>query len=74
MKAKNIEPTTNGLVDFYSEFTNDMVFSKNDKKEIKENIEKNYPDINFHFTDILMDTPLREKNFAKYIISKFHSH
>ncbi len=74
MKAKNIEPTTHGLVNFYSEFTNDMVFSKNDKKEIKEKIEKKYPDINFHFTDILMNTPLREENFAKYILSKFHSH
>ncbi len=74
MKAKNIEPTTHGLVDFYSEFTNDMVFSKKDKKVIKEKIERKYPDINFHFTDILMDTPLREENFAKYIITKFHSH
>ncbi len=74
MKAKNIEPTTHGLVDFYSEFTNDMVFSKKDKKVIKEKIEKKYPNINFHFTDILMDTPLREENFAKYIITKFHSH
>jgi LPPG:FO 2-phospho-L-lactate transferase len=74
MKAKNIEPTTNGLVNFYSEFTNDMVFSKKDRKEIKEKIEKKYPDINFHFTDILMNTPVREEKFAKYIISKFHSH
>ena len=63
-----------GLVNFYSEFTNDMVFSKKDRKEIKEKIEKKYPDINFHFTDILMNTPSREENFAKYIISKFHSH
>jgi LPPG:FO 2-phospho-L-lactate transferase len=74
MKAKNIEPTTNGLVNFYSEFTNDMVFSKKDRKEIKGKIEKKYPDINFHFTDILMNTPSREENFAKYIISKFHSY
>ena len=73
MKAKNIEPTTNGLVNFYSEFTNDMVFSKKDRKEIKEKIEGKYPDINFHFTDIMINTPLREENFAKYIISKFHS-
>ena len=74
MKAKKIEPTIDGLVNFYSEFTSDMVFSKKDKKEIKEKIDKKYPDINFHFTDILMDTPLTEENFAKYIISKFHSH
>ena len=74
MKAKNIEPTIDGLVNFYSEFTNDMVFSKKDRKEIKEKIEKKYPDVNFHFTDIMMNTPLREENFAKYMISKFHSH
>jgi LPPG:FO 2-phospho-L-lactate transferase len=73
MKAKNIEPTADGLVKFYSEYAHDMVFSKKDKKQIKEKIEKKYPDINFHFTDILMNTPLREENFAKYIISKFHS-
>ncbi len=69
MRAKNIEPTIKGLIDFYSEFTNNMIFSKKDKKEIKEKIAKNYPNINFYFTDILMDTPSKEKKFAKYIIS-----
>jgi LPPG:FO 2-phospho-L-lactate transferase len=69
MRAKNIEPTIKGLIDFYSEFTNKMIFSKKDKKEIKEKIGKNYPNINFYFTDILMDTPSKEKKFAKYIIS-----
>jgi LPPG:FO 2-phospho-L-lactate transferase len=34
MKAKNMEPTIKGLIDFYSEFTNNMIFSKKDKKEI----------------------------------------
>ncbi len=63
-----------GELTFYYEFTSDMVFSKKDKKEINEKIKKKYPDINFHFTDILMNTPLAEENFAKYIISKFHSH
>ncbi len=69
MKAKNIEPTIKGLIDFYSEFTTNMIFSKKDKKEIQEKICKNYPNINFHFTNILMDTPSKEKRLAKYIIS-----
>jgi LPPG:FO 2-phospho-L-lactate transferase len=73
MKAKNIEPTTNGLVKFYSEFTNNMIFSTKDKKEIEDEIKKNYPDINFHFADILMNTSLKEKKFAKYIISNIHN-
>jgi len=73
MKAKNIEPTIKGLVKFYSEFTNNMIFSTKDKKEIEDKIIKKYPDINFHFTDILMNTPLKEKKFAKYIISNIHN-
>jgi LPPG:FO 2-phospho-L-lactate transferase len=73
MKAKKIEPTIQGLINFYSEFTNNMIFSKKDKKEIKEKIAINYPDIDFHYTDILMDTPSKEENFAKFIISNFHN-
>jgi LPPG:FO 2-phospho-L-lactate transferase len=73
MKAKKIEPTIEGLINFYSEFTNNMIFSKKDKKEIKEKIGINYPDVDFHFTDILMDTPSKEENFAKFIISNFHN-
>jgi LPPG:FO 2-phospho-L-lactate transferase len=72
LKAKKIEPTIESLIKFYSEFTNNMIFSNNDKKEIKEKIGINYPDVSFHFTDILMDTPSKEKNFAKFIISNFY--
>ncbi len=72
MKTKKIEPNIHGLINFYSEFANNMIFSKTDKKEIKEKISINYPDIDFHFTDILMDTISKEKNFAKFIISNFY--
>jgi LPPG:FO 2-phospho-L-lactate transferase len=72
MKTKKIEPTIHGLINFYSEFANNMIFSNMDKKEIKEKISINYSDIDFHFTDILMDTISKEKNFAKFIISNFY--
>ncbi len=72
MKTKKIEPNIHGLINFYSEFANNMIFSKTDKKEIKEKISINYPDIDFHFTDILMDTISKEKNFAKFIVSNFY--
>jgi LPPG:FO 2-phospho-L-lactate transferase len=73
MKAKQIEPSTRGLVNLYSDFTNEMVFSNKDKKDFKEKIAKDNQNINFHFTNILMDTPLKEENFAKYIISNFYN-
>ncbi len=72
MKAKQIEPSTQGLVNFYSEYANEMVFSNMDKKGFREQISKNHQNINFYFTNIMMDTPLREKSFAKYIVSNFY--
>ena len=71
MKAKNIEPSISGLINFYSEYANDMIFSNKDKKEIKEKAIKNYPNINFHFTDILMNTSSKEENFSKIYNFKF---
>ncbi len=71
MKAKNIEPTLTGLINYYSEYTNNMVFSHHDEKEIREKLSDIYPNIKFHFTDILMDTIKKETDFAKYIISNF---
>ena len=71
MKAKKIEPTIEGLINFYSEFTNNMIFSKKDKKEIKEKIGINYPDVNFHFTDILMNTTIKRRKFCKIYNFKF---
>ena len=72
MKAKEIEPSTQGLVDIYSEFTDELVFSSKDKKEL-EKMGKKHQNINFHFTDIMMNTPSEEEKFAKYIISNFYN-
>ncbi len=71
MKAKNIEPTLNGLINYYSEYTNNMIFSYKDEEEIREKLSDKYPSIKFHFTDILMDTFEKETAFAEYIISNF---
>ncbi len=71
MKAKGLEPSTQGLVNLYSEYTNEMVFSDKDKKGLGGQMMKNHQNINFHFTNIMMDTPLKEKNFAKYVVSNF---
>jgi len=65
MKAKNIEPTTNGLVNFYSEFTNDMVFSKKDRKEIKEKIEKKIPRHQLSFYGHTYEHTIKRRKFCK---------
>ena len=72
MKAKGVEPSTQGLVNLYSEYTNEMVFSDKDKKGIGGQVMRNHQNINFHFANIVMDTPLKEKNLAKYVVSKFY--
>jgi len=71
MSAKKIHPSIKGLIDFYSEFTTNMVFSKKDKKEIEKEITKDYSHINFYFTDIIMNSTAKEEAFAKYLISNF---
>ena len=71
MSAKKIHPSIKGLIDFYSEFTTNMVFSKKDKKEIEKEITKDYSHINFYFTDIIMNNTAKEEAFAKYLISNF---
>jgi LPPG:FO 2-phospho-L-lactate transferase len=71
MSAKNINPSIKGLIDFYSEFSTNMIFSKEDKKDIEKEIAKNYPEINFHFTDIIMNNSVKEEVLAKYLISNF---
>jgi LPPG:FO 2-phospho-L-lactate transferase len=73
MKAKGVEPSTQGLVNLYSEYTNEMVFSDKDKKGIGGQMMKNPRNINFHFTNIMMDTPLKEKNLARYVVSSFYN-
>lgn len=72
MKAKGVEPSTQGLVNLYSEYTNEMVFSDKDKKGIGGQVMRSHQNINFHFANIVMDTPLKEKNLAKYVVSKFY--
>jgi LPPG:FO 2-phospho-L-lactate transferase len=72
MKAKKIEPSTQGLVNIYSEYTDEMVFSSKDEKDL-EKMGKEHKNINFHFTDTMMDTPTKEAKFAKYIVSNFYN-
>jgi LPPG:FO 2-phospho-L-lactate transferase len=71
MLAKNLSPSIKGLIDFYSEFTTRMIFSNDDKREIEREIANKYTHINFYFTDIIMNNAMREKSFAKYLISNF---
>jgi len=73
MKAKGVEPSTQGLVNLYSEYTSKMIFSDKDKKGLGGQMMKNHQNISFHFTNIMMDTPLKEKNFAKYVVSNFYN-
>lgn len=73
MKAKNIEPSIKGLIGFYSEFTKTMIFDKVDKIEIERKIKNDYTEVNFYFTDIVMDSPRKENNLAKYIESNFYN-
>lgn len=72
MKAKQIDPSIEGLVKFYSPFTNTMIFSKKDKLEIERKFTKNFTNINFYFTNILMDTRIKECKLARYILSNFY--
>ncbi|MDF0680808.1 MAG: hypothetical protein P0116_07585 [Candidatus Nitrosocosmicus sp.] len=37
MKAKNISPNLRGLIDFYSEVANTMIFDRLDEAEIEKN-------------------------------------
>lgn len=72
MKAKQIEPSIKGIIKFYSLFSNTMIFSKEDRSEIENNIGKDFPDINFYFTNILMDTRAKERSLARYILANFY--
>jgi LPPG:FO 2-phospho-L-lactate transferase len=71
MKAKNITPDLRGLIDFYSEITNTMIFDRIDKSEIERKIKKDYPKTNFCYSDILMTNLRKERSLAQYIISNF---
>ncbi len=72
MKAKRIEPNINGLINFYAEFTNNMIFAIEDKTYIEREIAKKFSHIKFHYTKILLNNLKEERNLAKYIISNFY--
>jgi LPPG:FO 2-phospho-L-lactate transferase len=71
MKAKNISPNLRGLIDFYSEIANTMIFDKLDESEIEKKLKNDYPEINFCYSDILMSDLRKEISLARYIISNF---
>jgi LPPG:FO 2-phospho-L-lactate transferase len=71
MKAKNITPDLGGLIDFYSEIANTMIFDKLDESEIERKIKNDYPETNFCYSDILMTNLRKETSLARYIISNF---
>lgn len=72
MRAKNMEPSLIGLIDFYSDFATTMIFAKEDRTKINENIVKLYPKIKFYFANILLKGSSQEAKFAKFLISKFN--
>ena len=51
----------------------DIFISDKDKKGIGGQMMRNHQNINFHFTNIMMDTPPKEKNLAKYVVSSFYN-
>lgn len=72
MRAKNLEPSLKGLIDFYSNFASTMIFAKGDKKEINETLAKYYSNIEFYFTNILLKGSAKEEDLAKFLISNFN--
>ena len=72
MRAKNIPPTIQGLVNFYSKISSNMIFDKVDKVEVEEKIKSAYPQVNFSFANILMNDYRRESSLARHIVSKFY--
>ncbi len=71
MRAKNIQPTIQGLVNFYSEIADKMIFDKVDKVEVEEKIRNAYPQINFSYANIIMNNSKKESALARHIVSEF---
>jgi LPPG:FO 2-phospho-L-lactate transferase len=71
MKSKNISPNLRGLIDFYSEIANTMIFDKLDEAEIEKKLKNDYSEINFCYSNILMTNLRKETSLARYIISNF---
>jgi LPPG:FO 2-phospho-L-lactate transferase len=71
MKAKKLDPSLGGLVEYYSKFAGTMIFDNQDQNEVENNVKPRFPDVNFEYTDILMSDNKRETTLAKYITSNF---
>lgn len=71
MRAKNIQPTIQGLVNFYSKIAANMIFDKVDKAEVEEKIRNAYPNVNFSYANIIMNNSSKESTLARHIVSKF---
>jgi LPPG:FO 2-phospho-L-lactate transferase len=71
MKAKKLDPSLRGLVEYYSKFAGTMIFDNQDQNEVENNVKPRFPDVNFEYTDILMSDNKRETTLAKYITSNF---
>lgn len=71
MRAKNIQPTLQGLVNFYSKIATNMIFDKVDKVEVEEKIRNAYPKVNFSYANIVMNNSRRESALARHIVSEF---
>jgi len=71
MRAKNIQPTIQGLVNFYSEIAAKMIFDKVDKVEVEEKITNAYPQVNFSYANIVMNNSRKESALAGHIVSEF---
>ena len=72
MRAKNIPPTIEGLVSFYSKFANNMIFDKVDKVEVEDKIKSAYPQVDFSFVNIMMNDSRKESALARHIVSNFY--
>ncbi|MDQ4072847.1 MAG: 2-phospho-L-lactate transferase [Thermoproteota archaeon] len=75
MKAKGIKPNCQGIIDFYSEYCENFVFSDADKNKIKIKKSKdtyNINNTNLYFTNIIMNSLGEERSFAKYLLSRFY--
>lgn len=72
MKAIGVEPNMRGLIGFYSDITNGMIFDMEDKNNI-ERITDNKIRMNFYYTDIFMNTLKKETKLGQFIVSNFYN-
>jgi LPPG:FO 2-phospho-L-lactate transferase len=75
MQAKGIEPSAQGIIDFYSEYCENFIFSDDDKNRVetkKDGGRGNKNNTNLYYTNIVMDSLEKERRLAKYILSEFY--